>query len=63
MITLPHLLNWIVALFADHGATHTVHHAAATSGWVASKHYFVIACRIPTTFVHGVYHCAGALRR
>jgi hypothetical protein len=61
-MTLVSVLIHIVHLFAQFGATHVYGTRQGANGLVASKHWLVIACRIPA-HLHGVMHCSGWVRR
>jgi hypothetical protein len=43
------------------------HHAYATrqgaDGFAATKHFLVIACKIPAGFHHGTFRCSGYITR
>ena len=43
------------------GAHHVYATRAAQDGYVVTRHYLVVACRIPAG--HGVFRCSGWVRR
>jgi hypothetical protein len=62
VVTLISLLTHLVGWFSSLGAHHVYGTRQGGNGLVATKHWLVIACRIPA-HLHGVLHCSGWVRR
>jgi hypothetical protein len=61
-VTLVSLLTHLVSLFYQHGAHHVYGTKQSGNGLVSTKHWLVIACRVPA-HLHGVFHCSGWVKR
>jgi hypothetical protein len=61
-MTLIQFLTSLIHLFSSFGAHHAYATKQAGNGLVATRHWLVIACKIPAG-THGVFHCSGWVRR
>ena len=61
-MSIAHLLASLVHFLATLGAHHAYATKQGSDGYAVTKHYLIVACRLPA-HVHGRFTCSGWIRR